>query len=99
MESRLSSVSAFAEIHIPFVARKHPAARTIPFAKVEDAVCEVMLRTDEVREPAKVEDAVEVTERFWVDEKVPPVRVMPLDEERPADATPPAKLEVPDPCA
>ena len=64
---------------------------------VEVAVAEVTASADAWIGPVKEEEAAEDTFRFWVELKLPPVRVIPLEEERPAVAIPPAYVDVPMP--
>ena len=77
-------------------SRTPPWAITPPW-KVEVALVEVMASADAWIGPVKEEEAAEDTFRFWVELKLPPVNVMPLEEERPAVDTPPACVDVPMP--
>ena len=92
-------IPVFDLIQMPEESLKHPAERTIPLANVEVAVPLVMFNTDASSGPVNEEDPVEETRRFWVELKLPPVKVNPLDEDRPAVCIPPAKVDVPIPWA
>lgn len=54
-ESMLSSVFAFSPAHVPFASLKHPAVSWSPFANVDDALPDVMLRRFALRPPENVD--------------------------------------------
>ena len=68
----------------PEESLKQPPESAIPLANVEVAVPLVIFNTDASSGPVNEEEAEEETRRFWVELKLPPVKVNPLDEDRPA---------------
>ena len=81
-------------IQTPVESRKHPAPKMMPLAKVDDAVCEVILSADDSMGPEKVEEADEVMARFWVEEKMPPVSSSPVVSLSPVPLIPPLNEDV-----
>ena len=90
--------------HEPLM-EKQPPERLMPLEKVEEAVAEVTFKARADNPPEKVEVPEPVTEKLvelaepnkapiLLASKLPPVRVKPLEEERPAVDNPPEKVEV-----